>query len=88
MRAVLLLARCFQSVNGKYVKLLKSPHETVFFANVFNPTVFLWIVVTLLLVVELPQQITPSHIMECNYTKHTHGKTCLIVFGDNSLYIT
>jgi hypothetical protein len=69
MRVVLPLARCFQSVNEKYVKLLNSLHETVFFANVFNPTVFLWIVDTLLLAVELPQQIIPSCIMECNYTK-------------------
>jgi len=69
MTAVLPLARCFHSVNGKYVKLLNSLHETVFFANVFNPTVFLWIVYTLLLAVELPQQIIPSCIMECNYTK-------------------
>jgi hypothetical protein len=70
MRAVLPLARCFQSVNGKYVKLLNSLHETVFFANAFNPAVFIWIVDTLLLLaVELLQQIIPSHITECNYTK-------------------
>jgi hypothetical protein len=69
VRAVLPLARCFQSVTGKYVKLLNPLRESVFFANVFNPTVFLWTVDTLLLAVELPQQIIPSHIMECNYTK-------------------
>jgi hypothetical protein len=51
MTAVLPLARCFQSVNGKYVKLLNSLHETVFFANAFSPTFFLWIVDTLLLAV-------------------------------------
>jgi hypothetical protein len=49
----------FSICQREIYKLLNSLHDTVFFANAFNPTVFLRTVDTLLLAVELPQQIIP-----------------------------